>query len=115
MSIDKAISYEDKRKMPPEKQMAASSREELLYLLSPIYKPSELKDLDDDALKDLIDEMADRMARKSFGSGGSADDKKPKPIDPFEASDLANKLAAMSDAERESIEYMLEKLGVKKK
>ena len=52
--------------MPPEKQMAASSREELLYLLSPIYKPSELKDLDDDALKDLIDEMADRMARKSF-------------------------------------------------
>ena len=81
MSIDKAISYEEKRKMPPEKQMAASSREELLYLLSPIYKPSELKDLDDDALKDLIDEMADRMARKSFGSGGSADDKKPKPID----------------------------------
>ena len=49
---------------------------------------------------------------KYFSDGGSADDEKPKPIDPLK---LMLQINAMSDAEREQLEYMLEKLGVKKK
>jgi|TARA_R100001530_G_scaffold107788_1_gene75434 Mg/Co/Ni transporter MgtE len=112
--IDKTLyTLKKGRQKQPATEMAASSRDELLYLLSPIYSPDALKDLDDDALRDLINEMADRMARKDFNDGGSSD--KPPVLDPFEVLDLTNKIAAMSDEERKNLEFMLNKLGVKKK
>ena len=75
-------------------------------------KLDQLKNLDDDELKDLLDEVIDRVYKVKLADGGSADDDKPKPVDPFK---LMLQLNQMSDAEREQLEYMLEKLGVKKK
>ena len=88
---------------------------------------SARKSLDEDQLKELLDELTETFYKvkkkqggvikdptftKYFSDGGSADDEKPKPIDPLK---LMLQINAMSDAEREQLEYMLEKLGVKKK
>ena len=87
--IEKRLNYETEKPKLDTKKIA--SREQLLEMLSPVYTPDQLKNLDDD---------------------DSADDDKPKPVDPFK---LMLQLNQMSDAEREQLEYMLEKLGVKKK
>lgn len=109
--IEEKISYETrKQKLPVKKEMAA--REEIYEMLSPVYSESQLKDLSDDELKDLLDEVIDRVYKITMADGGSADDDKPKPVDPLK---LMQQLNQMSDAEREQLEYMLEKLGVKKK
>ena len=77
-------------------------------------------------MKELLDELTETFYKvkkkqggvikdptftKYFSDGGSADDEKPKPIDPLK---LMLQINAMSDAEREQLEYMLEKLGVKR-
>ena len=107
--------------------MAKTTKEELMYYLSPVYGKDAIKDLDEDQLKELLDELTETFYKvkkkqggvikdptftKYFSDGGSADDEKPKPIDPLK---LMLQINAMSDAEREQLEYMLEKLGVKKK
>ena len=124
--IDKGIRYKE-RKAQPTGQMAKTTKEELMYYLSPVYGKDAIKDLDEDQLKELLDELTETFYKvkkkqggvikdptftKYFSDGGSADDEKPKPIDPLK---LMLQINAMSDAEREQLEYMLEKLGVKKK
>ena len=124
--IEKGIRYKE-RKEQPTKQVAKTTKEELMYYLSPLYSKDQIKDLDEDQLKELLDEVIDRVYKinmkrggvikdptftKYFSDGGSADDEKPKPIDPLK---LMLQINAMSDAEREQLEYMLEKLGVQKK
>ena len=108
--IEKRINYETEKPKLDTKELA--SREQLLEMLSPVYTPDQLKNLDDDELKDLLDEVIDRVYKVKLADGGSVDDDKPKPVDPFK---LMLQLNQMSDAEREQLEYMLEKLGVKKK
>lgn len=108
--IEKRLNYETEKPKLDTKKIA--SREQLLEMLSPVYTPDQLKNLDDDELKDLLDEVIDRVYKVKLADGGSADDDKPKPVDPFK---LMLQLNQMSDAEREQLEYMLEKLGVKKK
>lgn len=124
--IDKGIRYKE-RKEVPMKRVAKTTKEELMYYLSPVYGKDAIKDLDEDQLKELLDELTETFYKvkkkqggvikdptftKYFSDGGSADDEKPKPIDPLK---LMLQINAMSDAEREQLEYMLEKLGVKKK
>ena len=124
--IDKGIRYKE-RKEVPKKRVAKTTKEELMYYLSPVYGKDAIKDLDEDQLKELLDELTETFYKvkkkqggvikdptftKYFSDGGSADDEKPKPIDPLK---LMLQINAMSDAEREQLEYMLEKLGVKKK
>ena len=124
--IEKGIRYKE-RKEQPTGQMAKTTKEELMYYLSPVYGKDAIKDLDEDQLKELLDELTETFYKvkkkqggvikdptftKYFGDGGSADDEKQKPIDPLK---LMLQINAMSDAEREQLEYMLEKLGVKKK
>ena len=124
--IEKGIRYKE-RKEQPTGQMAKTTKEELMYYLSPLYSKDQIKDLDEDQLKELLDELTETFYKvkkkqggvikdptftKYFSDGGSADDEKPKPIDPLK---LMLQINAMSDAEREQLEYMLEKLGVKKK
>ena len=108
--IEKRLNYETEKPKLDTKKIA--SREQLLEMLSPVYTPDQLKNLDDDELKDLLDEVIDRVYKVKLADGGSADDDKPKPVDPFK---LMLQLNQMSDAEIEQLEYMLEKLGVKKK
>ena len=124
--IEKGIRYKE-RKEQPTGQMAKTTKEELMYYLSPVYGKDAIKDLDEAQLKELLDELTETFYKvkkkqggvikdptftKYFSDGGSADDEKPKPIDPLK---LMLQINAMSDAEREQLEYMLEKLGVKKK
>ena len=124
--IEKGIRYKE-RKEQPTGQMAKTTKEELMYYLSPVYGKDAIKDLDEDLLKELLDELTETFYKvkkkqggvikdptftKYFSDGGSADDEKPKPIDPLK---LMLQINAMSDTEREQLEYMLEKLGVKKK
>ena len=121
--IDKGIRYKEE-KVP--KRVAKTTKEELMYYLSPVYGKDAIKDLDEDQLKELLDELTETFYKvkkkqggvikdptftKYFSDGGSADDEKPKPIDPLK---LMLQINAMSDAEREQLEYMLEKLGVKR-
>ena len=124
--IDKGIRYKERKELPM-KRVAKTTKEELMYYLSPVYGKDAIKDLDEDQLKELLDELTETFYKvkkkqggvikdptftKYFSDGGSADDEKPKPIDPLK---LMLQINAMSDAEREQLEYMLEKLGVKKK
>jgi len=83
-----------------KERLVASSRDELLYYLSPVYSPEQLKDLNEDQLKDLLDELADRF---SASEGGPV-----KPLDYFE---LAKVLTAMSEEEKKNLQFMLDKLG----
>ena len=124
--IEKGIRYKERKELPM-KRVAKTTKEELMYYLSPVYGKDAIKDLDEDQLKELLDELTETLYKvkkkqggvikdptftKYFSDGGSADDEKPKPIDPLK---LMLQINAMSDAEREQLEYMLEKLGVKKK
>jgi len=123
--IEKRLNYETEKPKIDLKKVA--SREQIYELLSGQFTEEQLKDLSDDDLKNLLDEVIDRVYKinmkkggvikdptftKYFSDGGSADDDKPKPVDPFK---LMLQINQMSDAEREQLEYMLEKLGVKKK
>ena len=64
-----------------------------------------------------IRKIDDHIARQELGSGGSADKpSSPKPpIDLSEYLELGLKLSTLSDSERESIKFMLDKLGLNKK
>ena len=93
--IEKGIRYKE-RKEQPTGQMAKTTKEELMYYLSPVYGKDAIKDLDEDQLKELLDELTETFYKvkkkqggvikdptftKYFSDGGSADDEKPKPKD----------------------------------
>lgn len=99
-NIDKAITY-DTTKLDLDK-MAATSRGEYEELLSPIYSKEQLKELDIDQLKDLLDEVIDRVYRVNMNDGG-----KPKPIQLLE---VQAQIEAMSDEEKENLNFMLDAL-----
>ena len=55
--IDEKISYESRKEKLPTKKMAKTSKEELMYYLSPFYSEDAIKDLTEDQLDDLLDEV----------------------------------------------------------
>ncbi len=82
--------------------MVASSRDEYLELLSPVYSEKQLQDLDIDDLKDLLDEVIDRAYKVKLNSGG--------PVKPLEYLELAKQIQTMSEEEKENLQYMLNQL-----
>ena len=51
-------------------KLAKTTKEELMYYLSPVYSEKQLKDLDEDQLKDLLDEVIDRVYKINMKRGG---------------------------------------------
>ena len=43
------------------KQIAKTTKEELMYYLSPVYSKDQIKDRDEDQLMELLDEVIDRV------------------------------------------------------
>ena len=69
MSVEKRI--EDQPSLKDEvKRVAKTTKEELMYYLSPVYSEKQLKDLDEDQLKDLLDEVIDRVYKINMKRGG---------------------------------------------
>tara|TARA_R100000951_G_scaffold72184_1_gene60901 strand:+ start:619 stop:951 length:333 start_codon:yes stop_codon:yes gene_type:complete len=101
-NVEKAITYDSTKSMDVN-EMAAASRSEYEELLSPVYSKEMLKHLDVDDLKDLLDEVIDRVYRVNMNSGG----KPIKPIDPLE---LQQQIQTMSDEEKENLQFMLDQL-----
>ncbi len=113
--IEKRLSYETKKEpLPKAKKMEVASKEDYFELLRPVFPKEAIQDLSEDELEALLEQVIDTYYKPKFSDGGSADDKTPKPK-PIDAVELTNMLAALSDEERKSIEWMLEKLKVKKK
>ena len=52
--IDKGIRYKERKELPM-KRVAKTTKEELMYYLSPVYGKDAIKDLDEDQLMELLD------------------------------------------------------------
>ena len=101
------------------KQVAKTTKEELMYYLSPVYSKDQIKDLDEDQLMELLDEVIDQVYGKKRGgiikdpsfniynSGG--------PVKPTQFMELQNILNAMSEEERKNLQFMLNQLLENKK
>ena len=95
---------------------AATSREELEYLLSPVYSPKQLKDLDEDQLMDLLDEVIDRVYKIKMKRGGIIKDptfnvyNSGGPVKPSQFLELQMQLNQMSEEERKNLQFMLDQL-----
>ena len=95
---------------------AATSREELEYLLSPVYSPKQLKDLDEDQLMDLLDEVIDSVYKIKMKRGGIIKDPRfdyyndGGPVKPSEYLELQLQLNQMSDEEKKNLQFMLDAL-----
>ena len=85
-----------------KERLFANKRDDLIYHLSPAYSPDALKDLSNDELKDLLDELADRY---SSSEGG--------PVKPLEYLELAAVISALSEEEKKNLQFMLDKIGQK--
>ena len=101
------------------KQVAKTTKEELMYYLSPVYSKDQIKDLDEDQLMELLDEVIDQVYGKKRGgiikdpsfniynSGG--------PVKPNQYMELQNTNNAMSEEERKNLQFMLNQLLENKK
>ena len=94
-NVEKAITYDSTRSMDV-KEMAAATRDEYLELLSPVYSKEQLKDLDAEDLKELLDEVIDRVYRVNMNSGG-------KPIKPIVVLELQQHLDKHGQAKRRKL------------
>ena len=68
--IEKGIRYKE-RKEQPTGQMAKTTKEELMYYLSPVYGKDAIKDLDEDQLKELLDELTETFYKVKKEARGS--------------------------------------------
>ena len=113
-NIEKAITYDNTRSAL--KEMAAASRSEYEELLSPVYSKEQLKDLDVDDLKDLLDEVIDRVYKINMKRGGIIKDpsfnvyKDGGGVKPISFLELQSQIEAMSDEEKENLNFMLNAL-----
>lgn len=108
MTIEQSISYDNtKAKDDVKTLMANASRNQYLELLSPVFGEKELEGLDIDQLKDLLDEVIDRVYKVNMKDGGG--------VKPLSFLELQEQLNAMSDEERENLQFMLDNLKPKPK
>ena len=120
MSVEKRI--EDQPSLKDEvKRVAKTTKEELMYYLSPVYSEKQLKDLDEDQLKDLLDEVIDRVYKINMKRGGIIKDPRFNiyadggDVKPSAYMGLMNILNAMSPEEKEQFQFMLNQMKPKKK
>jgi hypothetical protein len=113
-NIEKAITYDNTRSAL--KEMAAASRSEYEELLSPVFSREQLKELDLDQLKDLLDEVIDRKYQINMKRGGIIKDprfnvyKDGGGVKPISFLELQSQIEAMSDEEKENLNFMLNAL-----
>ena len=103
------------------KQVAKTTKEELMYYLSPVYSKDQIKDLDEDQLMELLDEVIDRVYKVNMKRGGIIKDpsfniyNSGGPFKPTQFMELQNILNAMSEEERKNLQFMLNQLLENKK
>ncbi len=118
-NIEKAITYDNTK--TNVKELAATTRQEYEELLSPVYSKEQLKDLDVDDLKDLLDEVIDRVYKINMKRGGIIKDprfnvyKDGGGVKPLTFLELQQQIEAMSDEEKENLNFMLDALLKDKK
>ena len=114
--IEEKISYESRKEKLPKKKMAKTSKEELMYYLSPFYSEDAIKDLNEDQLDDLLDEVIDRVYKIKMKRGGIIKDPRfdyyddGGPVKPSEYLELQLQLNQMSDEEKKNLQFMLDAL-----
>ena len=113
-NISKRLEDEDDIKQVPK-----TTKEELMYYLSPVYSKDQIKDLDEEQLMELLDEVIDQVYGKKRGgiikdpsfniynSGG--------PVKPNQYMELQNTINSMSEEERKNLQFMLNQLLENKK
>ena len=96
------------------KRVAKTTKEELMYYLSPVYSEKQLKGLSEKQLMELLDEVIDQVYGKKRGgiikdpsfniynSGG--------PVKPNQYMELQNTINSMSEEERKNLMFMLNQL-----
>ena len=103
------------------KQVVKTTKEELMYYLSPVYSKDQIKDLDEDQLMELLDEVIDRVYKVNMKRGGIIKDpsfniyNSGGPVKPTQFMELQNILNAMSEEERKNLQFMLNQLLENKK
>ena len=103
------------------KQIAKTTKEELMYYLSPVYSKDQIKDLDEEQLMELLDEVIDRVYKVNMKRGGIIKDpsfniyNSGGPGKPTQFMELQNILNAMSEEERKNLQFMLNQLLENKK
>ena len=103
------------------KQVAKTTKEELMYYLSPVYSKDQIKDLDEEQLMELLDEVIDRVYKVNMKRGGIIKDpsfniyNSGGQVKPTQFMELQNILNAMSEEERKNLQFMLNQLLENKK
>jgi len=114
--IEEKISYESRKEKLPTKKMAKTTKEELMYYLSPFYSEESIKELDEDALNDLLDEVIDKAYKIKMKKGGIIKDPRfdyyndGGPVKPSAFLELQQQINEMSEAEKEQFQFMLDAL-----
>ena len=103
------------------KQIAKTTKEELMYYLSPVYSKDQIKDLDEDQLMELLDEVIDRVYKINMKRGGIIKDptfniyKDGGEVKPQEFLELEMLIQSLSDEEKKNLQFMLDSLKEGKK
>jgi len=114
--IEEKISYESRKEKLPTKKMAKTTKEELMYYLSPFYSEESIKELDEDALNDLLDEVIDKAYKIKMKKGGIIKDPRfdyyndGGSVKPSAYLELQQQINEMSEAEKEQFQFMLDAL-----
>ncbi len=103
------------------KQIAKTTKEELMYYLSPVYSKDQIKDLDEEQLMELLDEVIDRVYKINMKRGGIIKDptfniyKDGGEVKPQEFLELEMLIQSLSDEEKKNLQFMLDSLKEGKK
>ncbi len=92
-----------------------------MYYLSPVYSKDQIKDLDEDQLMELLDEVIDRVYKINMKRGGIIKDptfniyKDGGEVKPQEFLELEMLIQSLSDEEKKNLQFMLDSLKEGKK
>ena len=133
-NIEKKISYESekpsilkevvesfKKGKRKGEQVARTTKEELMYYLSPVYSKDQIKDLDEEQLMELLDEVIDRVYKINMKRGDIIKDptfniyKDGGEVKPQEFLELEMLIQSLSDEEKKNLQFMLDSLKEGKK
>ena len=92
-----------------------------MYYLSPVYSKDQIKDLDEEQLMELLDEVIDRVYKINMKRGGIIKDptfniyKDGGEVKPQEFLELEMLIQSLSDEEKKNLQFMLDSLKEGKK
>ena len=104
--IDQSITYDNTKSLNKDiKKVARTTKEELMYYLSPVYSEDQIKDLSEEQLLELLDELIDKHYKINMKDGGE--------VKPTQYLELMQILNNMSEEEKENLQFMLNNLKPK--